>query len=179
MGRTETCSGLSTRAFAICSMSSFIAPPNSFCALVCRSGIRTGARCARFLCDLGFTGCSWRCLGVRFSRLSSHLLAFEFLRQFTLEALLFAGFQKKGVPLHLLDNALLLNLSLETPKGALEGFAVVNSHFCQNMPPRHLRSSREYDCRRLIKQGVFPKCSVTTCPRSGLFVPPTKKSFST
>jgi len=67
--------------------------------------------------------------------LSSHLLAFEFLRQFTLEALLFAGLQKKGVPLHLLDNALLLNLSLETPKGALEGFAVVNSHFCQNMPP--------------------------------------------
>src|SRR6185295_12170645 len=27
IGRTETCSGLSTRAFAICSMSSFIATP--------------------------------------------------------------------------------------------------------------------------------------------------------
>src|SRR5215813_2018265 len=39
MSRTETCSGLSTRAFAICSMSSFIDPPNSFCALVCRSGM--------------------------------------------------------------------------------------------------------------------------------------------
>jgi hypothetical protein len=67
--------------------------------------------------------------------LSTHLLAFEFLRQFTLEALLFPGFQKKGVLLHLLDNALLLNLSLETPKGALDGFAVVYSHLCQNMPP--------------------------------------------
>src|SRR5215813_8883715 len=39
MSRTETCSGLSTRAFAICSMSSFIDPPNSFCALVCRRGM--------------------------------------------------------------------------------------------------------------------------------------------
>src|SRR5215475_2844294 len=39
IGRTETCSGLSTRAFAICSMSSFIDPPNSFCALVCRRGM--------------------------------------------------------------------------------------------------------------------------------------------
>ena len=76
-----------------------------------------------------------------------------FLRQFTLEALLFAWLQKKGVSLHLLQNALLLNLSLKTPKGALEGFAVVNSHLCQNVPPRHLRSSREYDCRPRHKQG--------------------------
>ena len=67
--------------------------------------------------------------------MSRHLLAFEFLRQFTLEALLFPGFQKKGVLLHLLDNALLLNLSLETPNGDLNGFAVVNSHLCPNMPP--------------------------------------------
>src|SRR6516162_4351888 len=42
MGRTETCSGLSTRAFAICSMSSFIDPPNLFCALVCRRGMFVG-----------------------------------------------------------------------------------------------------------------------------------------
>ena len=67
--------------------------------------------------------------------MSPHLLAFKFLRQFTLEAILFTGFQKKGVLLHVLDNALLLNLSLETPKGALDGFAIVNSHLCQNMPP--------------------------------------------
>ena len=39
MSRTEACSGLSTRAFAICSMSSFIAPPTSFCALLCRRGV--------------------------------------------------------------------------------------------------------------------------------------------
>ena len=130
MSRTVTCSGLSTRAFAICSMSSFIAPPNSFCALVCRSGIRTGARCARFLCDLGFTGCSWRCLGVRFSRLSTHLLAFEFLCQFTLEALLFPGFRKKGVLLHLIDNALLLNLSFEMPKALSMIFAILCVFAC-------------------------------------------------
>jgi hypothetical protein len=67
--------------------------------------------------------------------LSSHLLAFEFLRQFTLKALLFSRFQKKGVFLHFLDNALLLNLSLEPPKGALNGFAVENPDLCQNMPP--------------------------------------------
>ena len=76
-----------------------------------------------------------RCFGVSISGLSSYLLAFEFLRQFTLEALLFAGFQKKGVLLHVLDNAFLLNLSLEAPKGALDGFAVVNSYLCQNKPP--------------------------------------------
>jgi hypothetical protein len=67
--------------------------------------------------------------------LASHFPAFEFLRQFTLEAPLLAGFQKKRVLLDLLENAFLLNLSLETPKGAVHGFAVVNSHLCQNMPP--------------------------------------------
>jgi hypothetical protein len=84
---------------------------------------------------LQFCGCSGRRPGVRFSRLASHLPAFEFLRQFTLEAPLFAGFQKKRVLLGVLKNALLLNLSLETPKGALHGFAVVNSHLCQNSLP--------------------------------------------
>jgi len=63
------------------------------------------------------------------------LLAFEFLCQFTLEALLFAGFEKKRVLLDVLENALLLNPSLETPQGAIHGFAVVNLHLCQNMPP--------------------------------------------
>src|SRR5215831_414816 len=104
-------------------MSSFIAPPNSFCALVCRRGMFVcpcpvirfemspaaasifnsrfdafsadqARRCARFLYDLCFIGCSWRCLGVRFSRLSTHPLAFEFLRQFTLEALLLLRFRR-------------------------------------------------------------------------------------
>jgi hypothetical protein len=67
--------------------------------------------------------------------LSPHLLAFEFLRQFTLEALPFSGFQKKGVSLHLLNNPLLLDLPLETAKGALNGFSVENPDFCQNVPP--------------------------------------------
>jgi hypothetical protein len=105
-------------------------------------------------------GVPWRCLGVRFSRLSSHLLAFEFLRQFTLEALLFAGLQKR-VPLHLLDNALLLNLSLETPKGALERFAVVNSHLCQNSLRDICDRAVSMIAVCVIKQGVFPRCSVT------------------
>jgi hypothetical protein len=67
--------------------------------------------------------------------LSSHLLAFEFLRQFTFEPLLFSGFQKKGVSLHLLNNAFLLDLPLEAAKGAFNGFSVENPDFCQNVPP--------------------------------------------
>jgi hypothetical protein len=78
--------------------------------------------------------------------LSSHLLAFEFLSQFTLEPLLFAGFQKKGVLLDLFENALLLHLSLETPKGALNGFAVENPDFCQTVPPME-----RLNCLRLIE----------------------------
>ena len=76
-----------------------------------------------------------RCLGVDFRGLSSHLLAFEFLRQFTLEAPLFSGLQKKGVFLHILDDALLLNLPLETAKGVLNRFALENPNLCQNIPP--------------------------------------------
>jgi len=64
------------------------------------------------------------------SRLSTHLLAFEFLRQFTIEALLFPGFQKKGVLLHLLDNAFLLNLSFETPKALSMIFAILCVFAC-------------------------------------------------
>jgi len=62
-------------------------------------------------------------------------LRLSFLRQFTLKPLLFSGFQKKRVLLHGLDNAFLLDLSLETPKGALNGFAFENPDFCQNVPP--------------------------------------------
>jgi len=76
-----------------------------------------------------------RRFGISISGLSSHLLAFEFLRQLALEPLLFSGFQKKGVLLHGPDNAFLLDLPLETPKGALNGFTVENADFCQNVPP--------------------------------------------
>jgi hypothetical protein len=67
--------------------------------------------------------------------LSSHLLPFEFLRQFTFEPLSFSRFQKKGVALHLFNNAFLLDLSLETAKGALNRLSVENPDFCQNVPP--------------------------------------------
>jgi len=67
--------------------------------------------------------------------LSSYLLAFEFLRQFTLEPLLFSGFQKKGVSLDILNNTFLLDLSLETAQDALNGFSLESSAFCQNVPP--------------------------------------------
>jgi len=72
---------------------------------------------------------------VTISGLSSDLLAFEFLRQFALEPPLFSGFQKKGVSLQLLNNAFLLDLSLETAKCALDGFSIENPDFCQNVPP--------------------------------------------
>jgi hypothetical protein len=63
--------------------------------------------------------------------LSPPLLAFEFLRQFTLEPFLFSRFQKKGMSLYILNNAFLLDLSLEAAKDALDGFPLENSDFCQ------------------------------------------------
>ena len=100
-----------------------------------------------------------RCFGVSISGLSSRPLAFELLRQFTFEPPLFSGFQKKRVLLHVPDNAFLLDLSLETAKGALNGFAVENSDFCQNVPPWGLRSCREYECVACRKQRIFSQMS--------------------
>jgi len=74
--------------------------------------------------------------------LSSHLLAFEFLGQFTLEPPLFSGFQKKGVSLYLLNNAFLLDLPLEAAKGAFNGLSLENPDFCQIVPPCDLRLNR-------------------------------------
>jgi len=65
--------------------------------------------------------------------LPSYLLALEFLGQFTLEAFLLSRFQEKGVLLDLLDNAFLLDLSLETTQGALNRFTVKYPDFCQNV----------------------------------------------
>jgi hypothetical protein len=53
------------------------------------------------------------------------------LGQFTFEPLLFPGLQKKGVSLHLLDNAFLLDLSFEAAKGALNGFSLEHPDFRQ------------------------------------------------
>ena len=63
---------------------------------------------------------SWSGLGVGVRGLSSPFLAFEFLRQLTFEASFLPGLQKEGMLLHILDDALLLYLPLETPKGALD-----------------------------------------------------------
>src|SRR3989442_14557192 len=102
---------------------------------------------------------SWRRLRVAFPGLSSLLLAFELLRQLTFEASLFSGLHVEGVFLDFLDNAFLLNLSLEAPKGALDGLTFKHPNFSQSMPPQYVRSSREYDGPSLTKQQVFLRCS--------------------
>ena len=88
---------------------------------------------------------SWRRLRVAVTGLSSHLLAFELLSQLTFDAFLFSGLHVVGVFLDFLDNAFLLNLSLEAPKGALNGLTFEHPNFGQSMPPQYVRSSREYD----------------------------------
>ena len=84
--------------------------------------------------------------------MTPYLLAFELLRQLTLEALPFSGFQEKGVLLHILNDAFLLDLPLETAKGALHGFALEQSDFCQNSLREILRSNREYERHMFGKQ---------------------------
>jgi hypothetical protein len=74
------------------------------------------------------------CFGVAI-RLSSHLFAFEFLSQLTFEPFPFAWLQKEGVSFHILNDAFLLHLSLETAKGTLNGFPVEYPNFCQFTPP--------------------------------------------
>jgi hypothetical protein len=86
-----------------------------------------------------------------------HLLAFCFLCQLTLEPFPFAGFKKEGVFLYLLDYALLLNLSLKTPKGALDGFAIEYPNLCQSKPPSNMRSQNSMSAASVTKQDVFPQ----------------------
>jgi hypothetical protein len=102
---------------------------------------------------------SWRCLRIAFTGLSSHLLAFELLSQLTFEAFLFSGLHVEGVFLDFLDNAFLLNLTLEAPKGALDGLTFEHPNFGQSMPPQCVRSSREYEGPVPHKQYVFLRCS--------------------
>src|SRR5437899_77729 len=103
---------------------------------------------------------SRRCLRVAFPGLSSHLLAFELLSQLTFEASLFSWLHVEGVFLDFLDNAFLLNLSLEAPKGALNGLTFEHPNFGQSMPPQYVRSSREYDGPSGTKQHVFLRFSI-------------------
>src|SRR2546427_12116190 len=74
---------------------------------------------------------SWRRLRVAVTGLSSHLLAFELLSQLTLETSLFSRLHVEVVFLDFLDNAFLLNLTLEAPKGALHGLTFEHSNFGQ------------------------------------------------
>jgi hypothetical protein len=73
--------------------------------------------------------------GIDVGGLTLHLLAFGFLGQFALEAFPLSRLQEKGVFLDILDDALLLNLPLESPKSALDGFAIEHPNCCQIMPP--------------------------------------------
>jgi hypothetical protein len=80
---------------------------------------------------------SWRRFRVVFRGLSSHFLAFELLSQLTFEAFILYGLHVEGVFLDFLDNAFLLNLSLEAPKGALNGLTFEHPNLGQNMPPQY------------------------------------------
>src|SRR5207244_5178448 len=102
---------------------------------------------------------SWRRLRVAFPGLSSHLLTFELLSQLTFESFLFSRLHVVGVFLDFLDDAFLLNLSLEAPKGALNGLTFEHPNFGQSMPPQYMRSSREYVVPSVTKQHVFLRCS--------------------
>ena len=87
-----------------------------------------------------------RRFGVDITGLPPHLLAFEFLGQFTLEPFLFPRFEEEGMPLYLFDNTFLLHLPLEPAKGAFNGFAGKHPDFSQNLPPLDLQLSDEYAC---------------------------------
>ena len=52
-----------------------------------------------------------------------------------LNALSLAGLQVKRVTLYFLDDVLSLYLSLEPPKGVLEGLSLLKSNFCQRTTP--------------------------------------------
>jgi len=78
---------------------------------------------------------SRRSLGIYIGGLTLHLLALGFLGQFAFETLPLSGLEEEGVLLHILDDAFLLNLPLESPKSALDGFAIEHPNCCQIMPP--------------------------------------------
>src|SRR5437867_5646561 len=78
--------------------------------------------------------------GVAFRGWSSRLFAFELLGQSALDAFLFSGLQIIGVFLKLLDNAFLLNLSLEAPKSALHRLTFENPDLGQSVPPQNDRA---------------------------------------
>jgi hypothetical protein len=70
--------------------------------------------------------------------LPPHFLTFSFLSKLALKAFLFSRLHVEGVFLHILNNAFLLNLSLEAPKGAFNGLTFVHPNFGQVIPPRYV-----------------------------------------
>lgn len=72
--------------------------------------------------------------------LSVKLLLHELLpgslpSQGLLEAPLLARFQIVGMTLDILDDVLLLHLSLEAPEGAFQGLTIMNEDVCHFVPP--------------------------------------------
>jgi hypothetical protein len=63
---------------------------------------------------------------------AAHFFAQALARQSLLDPLLFARFQEKRVLLDVFDDVFLLNLALEAPQGALEGFPLIQDHFRQS-----------------------------------------------
>ena len=64
-----------------------------------------------------------------------YFLASAFSGQRGLYALLFTGFQVKGVALDLFDNVLLLHFALEAAQRILEGFTLLQPNFRQTDTP--------------------------------------------
>ena len=72
--------------------------------------------------------------------LLARLLARALSRQRFLYPFFLAGLQVERVALYLLDDVLLLNLPLETPKSVFERFTFLQSDFCQrNCTPKPVR----------------------------------------
>jgi hypothetical protein len=67
--------------------------------------------------------------------LLAYFLASAFAGQRGLYALLFTGFQVKGVALDLFDNVFLLHFALEAAQRILEGFTLLQPNFRQTDTP--------------------------------------------
>ena len=67
--------------------------------------------------------------------LFARFLASTLASESSLDTLLLAGLQVKGVALDLLDNVFLLHLALKPTQSVLEGLALLKPYFCQTDTP--------------------------------------------
>jgi hypothetical protein len=65
----------------------------------------------------------------------ARFLTSTFASESRLYTLFLAGLQIKGVTLDLLNDVFLLHFALETAQSVLEGFTLLQSHFCQTYTP--------------------------------------------